>query len=690
MGASFNHFRNLGSVPDGAESGLRTDASDSRRRFAAFAWSLLVLNLAAVAWGVFLRAGKFGDGCGTNWPLCPGGPVPLNGSISRFIEGSHRLMTSLIGVMTIGLVFWSRRIYSREDEGGRAVRGLALAALGMTVVEGLVGAVLVKFALVTTNASPMRALVMAFHVVSTFGLVGAVAACALAAGPDGDLEGGVRPRLKQGGAALGMLLTGAIGLVGLGATGAISAFAHQVNPVEDVLTAALAPGAPWMVRLQPMHPLLSAAVALYLVLMAGLLPNLRPDPRVALWARRLAIMVGVEMALGLVNILVRAAIPMQMLHLVAADLTWVALVGLGVAALHEGVPRAEGIRDEGFAPLRGKAAFSAYLALTKPRIISLLLFTTLTAAIAAAQGWPGGWTMLALFVGGYAAAGAANAINMVVDRDIDGRMARTAARPTVTRAISSGSALLFAGALALVSFASLWAGGTLLAAVLALAGLVFYVVVYTLFLKRRTWHNIVIGGAAGAFPPLVGWAGVTGTLPPLALWLFAIVFVWTPVHFWALAMLIRDDYAAAGVPMLPVVRGDRATVRQIGIYTVFTVLATFAPLLQPRVGWLYFLAAVALNAYLVVLYVGLARRIERPRASKLFHYSMLYLALLFLALALDRSVLYAPIGGRAAEAQRVQSERRYHHLGEGSVTGVKPSARLLSLKTEGAHGRADL
>ncbi len=230
---------------------------------------------------------------------------------------------------------------------------------------------------------------------------------------------------------------------------------------------------------------------------------------------------------------------------------------------------------------------------------------------------------------------------MVIDRDIDLSMKRTASRPTVTQSISSPHVLAFAFGLAAGSFGLLWAAANLLSAILAFSGLVFYVVVYTMLLKRRTWHNIVIGGAAGAFPPLVGWAAVTGDLPPLALYLFAIIFVWTPVHFWALAILLKDDYAAAGVPMLPVVRSERFTVVQIALYTVVTVVATLVPFLMPQVGWIYAGVAVVLNALLIRYALRLFKTVDRPRASGLFHYSMLYLALLFLGLAVDRVVVRA-------------------------------------------------
>jgi heme o synthase len=200
---------------------------------------------------------------------------------------------------------------------------------------------------------------------------------------------------------------------------------------------------------------------------------------------------------------------------------------------------------------------------------------------------------------------------------------------------------MFGLGMAFGSFALLWAAANLLCAALSFAGLVFYVVVYTLMLKRRTWQNIVIGGAAGAFPPLVGWAAVSNNLTPLAYYLFAIIFMWTPVHFWALALLIKDEYAKVGVPMLPVVRGDRTTVVQIAMYAVLTVAVTLMPVFGRHVGWLYVASAVVLNVILAIRCVQLYKNTDRPRAVGLYKFSMLYLALLFLMLAVDQRWLYA-------------------------------------------------
>ncbi|NLH99076.1 MAG: protoheme IX farnesyltransferase [Chthonomonadales bacterium] len=293
---------------------------------------------------------------------------------------------------------------------------------------------------------------------------------------------------------------------------------------------------------------------------------------------------------------------------------------------------------EAMSTTRTAATWRDYLALTKPRIISLLLITTLTAMVVAAGGWPGWGLFLAVAVGGYLAAGAANTINMLMDRDIDARMERTSNRPLVTHAIGVREAILFAVAQAGTAFVLLWAVANLLTAVLSMVGLVYYVGVYTAWLKRRSTQNIVIGGAAGAVPPLVGWAAVDGSLSLTAWILFALIFVWTPVHFWALALMIKDDYARVGVPMLPVVRGDDATIRQIALYTAVTALVSFAPVFSGYASPLYFGAAALANAGLIGRVVELARRRDRGSARGVFKFSLSYLALVFLALAIDRAM----------------------------------------------------
>ncbi|WP_420594376.1 heme o synthase [Deinococcus sp.] len=291
-----------------------------------------------------------------------------------------------------------------------------------------------------------------------------------------------------------------------------------------------------------------------------------------------------------------------------------------------------------------RATWRDYLSLTKPKVISLLLFTTLAAMVMAARGLPNVWLFLLVAVCGFMSAGSAGVFNMIIDRDIDVRMARTAKRPTTSGLISSRSAFTFGLALQVISFAALWTLASPLSALMSLAGFLTYVFVYTLWLKRTTWHNIVIGGAAGAFPPLVGWAAVTGDLNLFAWFLFAIVFFWTPVHFWALALMIKNEYKAVGIPMLPVVHGERLTVEQIFLYAILTLSISLMPLLLGEVSWLYGVSALLLGGWQLWLswklrvHVASGHAAERKNALPLYLFSMLYLALLFLAAALDRVI----------------------------------------------------
>jgi heme o synthase len=280
-----------------------------------------------------------------------------------------------------------------------------------------------------------------------------------------------------------------------------------------------------------------------------------------------------------------------------------------------------------------------YLALTKPRIISLLLITTVAAMFVADPSGPALSTILWTMLGGYLAAGGAGAINHYLERDRDARMARTCARPLVAGRIEPLHGLIFGVALSILATIELAATVNLLAAVLAVSGLVGYVVVYTLWLKPLTPQNIVIGGAAGAVPPLVGWAAATGGLTIDALYLFAIVFLWTPPHFWALSLLVKDDYERAGIPMLPVARGEPTTRRQILIYSIALVAFTVLPYVTGLFGGVYLAAALALGAGFVALAGRLALRPSRRAAVALHLASLAYLALLFGAMAADRIIL---------------------------------------------------
>jgi protoheme IX farnesyltransferase len=282
---------------------------------------------------------------------------------------------------------------------------------------------------------------------------------------------------------------------------------------------------------------------------------------------------------------------------------------------------------------RARRVAADYLALTKPKVQSLLLLTTVTTMYVA--GDPSVALVLATCVGGYLSAGGAGAVNHWFDRDIDARMARTADRPVPSGRVSPNAALGFGIGLAVLSFAELSLLVNVLAASLALSGFLGYVFVYTMWLKRSTPQNIVIGGAAGAVPPLVGWAAVTGGIDPIAIYLFAIVFFWTPPHFWALSLLMKDEYAKVGVPMLPVVRGERETRRQILLYSGLLYAVTQLPFCAGGFGGVYLGASMVLGALFIAGAVELNRRADRRSALRLYLFSLAYLALLFAAMVVD-------------------------------------------------------
>lgn len=284
------------------------------------------------------------------------------------------------------------------------------------------------------------------------------------------------------------------------------------------------------------------------------------------------------------------------------------------------------------------ARLRGYIALTKPRIIELLLITTVPTMIVAERGLPSWWLMVATVIGGTGAAGGANAINMYVDRDIDALMRRTRNRPLVTGLIAPRNALIFAIGLEACAFVWLWVFVNLLSAVLAVSACLFYVFIYTLWLKRTSTSNIVIGGAAGAAPVLIGWSAVTDSLawPPVLL--FAVIFFWTPPHFWALAIRYEEDYTAADVPMLPSVVSRHETAVRILAYTlvVWALSLVFIPV--GDMGWIYAVLAVALGAYFTFLSVQLLRDPTTGRAMRLFTFSITWVTLLFAGMALDQLV----------------------------------------------------
>jgi heme o synthase len=360
-------------------------------------------------------------------------------------------------------------------------------------------------------------------------------------------------------------------------------------------------------------PLTAIAVAAWLVH-----PCLRAP---AAWAIGLLLS---EIALGGVAALAGPSGPLRLAHAALAALCLVATLVLVVRTRGEPARTAGGWRD--------------YLTLTKPRIMVLLLLTAACGTFVAAEGVPALGTFAATMIGLALACGGASALNHVMDRDIDVHMSRTDRRPVAAGRVSASRALEFGLSLNALSFVLLACAANLVAALLALFGSLFYVLVYTGYLKRRTTQNIVIGGAAGAMPPVVGYTAVSGHITAAAVLLFLIVFVWTPPHFWALALLIRRDYEAAGIPMLPVVRGERETTLQIVRYSVLLIIVSLLPVATGTLGPAYGVAALVLGACFLWFAVTLRRRTTPHAAKVLFHYSLLYLALVFVAMAIDAAV----------------------------------------------------
>ena len=603
--------------------------------FARYAWGLLLFTLGVIVWGAYVRATGSGDGCGQHWPTCQGALIPEPTQLKTIIEFSHRITSGLALLGVLALYAWGRRIFPKDHP---AYFGVTLT-LWVMIVETLAGGGLVLFQLVAYNDSVARVVIMAVHLLITLTLLASLTLAAYWASEGAPL------RLKNQGAVGWAIGIAVLAFFVLAASGAVTALADTLFRAPSFWEGVkmdLSPTAHFLIRLRVLHPLIATSVGIYMLLMTGVVSRLRPSARVKRYGVALVALFAAQIAIGLWNMFSNTPESLQMLHLFSADVVWIAFVLFAVSALSSGVQAVEHAPAHQPSPQTheggGGATLKHYVALTKPRIISLLLFTALAGLFIAAGGWPGWKLFLVVLLGGYASAGAANAINMVIDRDIDARMERTRNRPTVQNRISSADALKFAFVLSAFAFVILWWGANLLAATLSLAGLMHYVLIYTLYLKRRSWSNIVIGGAAGAFPPLVGWAAVTGNLHLLAWYLFAIVFFWTPVHFWALALLIKDDYARVGVPMLPVVLGDRITVIQIALYAVLTAVISVMPLTLGQVGWIYAVSAGLLNLVLLAQSLMLYLRPERPQARRLFFYSMSYLALLFLAMAVDRSV----------------------------------------------------
>jgi protoheme IX farnesyltransferase len=598
-------------------------------RFAKLAVAAAVATYVLIVVGGLVRATDSGLGC-PDWPACFGQWVPP-AELHAWIEHSHRLVAALaVGplVAAVGLitVFTARR----RD---RTLLAAAVVAGILVILQALLGGQVViqqlRAELVTAHLA-MALTVLALTI---------VIADRAADGPLPASAPGLSNALvvATGVAVFAQMLLGSW-VAGTGSGLAFRDFPLMHGGVWPSIVAG-----PELVQLA--HRALAVAVGILVVWTARRIHRTVVTSRTRRLASLAVVLVLVQLALGAANVWSRLSALFVVPHLAVGAALWATIVLLYLALRRSPAPEASTVEERRTpaSPSSVGETLRAYLALTKPRIIELLLVTTVPTMVLAQGGVPSIWLMAAVVLGGSLAAGGANTINMYLDRDIDDLMRRTRHRPLPRHAVAPGRALAFGIVLSVLSFVWLTVTVNLLSALLAASAIGFYVFVYTLWLKRSTPQNIVIGGAAGCVPVLVAWAAVTGRVEVPALVLFAIVFYWTPPHFWALALRYRGDYAAAGVPMLPVVRGEAETARQIVIYTILLVVVSLLLFPAAQMGLIYLVAAVVLGAGFVWSSVRVLRDTSDGRAAiRLFRFSISYLTLLFAAVAADALVRLAP------------------------------------------------
>ncbi|CAN5124083.1 heme o synthase [soil metagenome] len=588
-------------------------------RFAKLAVAAAVATFVLIAVGGLVRATDSGLGC-PDWPLCFGDWLPP-ADLHAWIEHTHRLIAAvfvgpLVGAVGLITVFTKRR----RD---LPLLLAAIAAGVLVIVQSLIGAAVVL--------EGLAAELVTAHLGMALVVFAAVIFIAERAthGPMPTAQ--ARPGLTKLVAITALALFAQM-LLGSWVTGQQAGLAYADFPLMNGSLLPAVIGSEQAVHLA--HRAMSIVVAGLVVWTAIAIRRSTDAPlprRLAAW---LLVLVAVQIALGGLNVISRLSAVFVVPHLAVGAAMWGASVWLLLTSRRlrpSEIPAASTTAEPG--PMD---TVRVYISLTKPRIIELLLVTTVPTMVLAQGGLPSVWLMIAVVAGGTLAAGGANAINMYVDRDIDDLMGRTRHRPLPRHAVEPRAALWFGIGLSVAAFTFLAITVNVLSAVLASSATAFYVFVYTMWLKRTTPQNIVIGGAAGCVPVLVAWAAVTGEVGLPALVLFAIVFYWTPPHFWALALRFRGDYAAAGVPMLPVVRGEAETARQIVLYTAALIAVSLLLLPAAGMGWIYLVAAVVLGAFFLLQALRLRRDSGNGRAAiGLFRYSISYLTLLFAAVAVD-------------------------------------------------------
>jgi heme o synthase len=647
---------------------MTNSTPDRARVLRRLAWAGASLALALIVLGGVVRITGSGMGCGDHWPRCDGQWFPPL-DLPTLIEIGHRWVAALVSlvVLSVAVVAWRRHRHEPE------LRNPATLALVLLVIQVLLGAITVKLAL-----PPW---VIITHLANAMVLLATLMTVALRAGgmTDRQVPSPYRPIALSSAARHPshplIVATAALGFV-------VILFGAQVANFHAGLLCLGFPLCNGSVLPPPNH--LAALHWTHRVLafaflgLAGVMVNRvshRSDPAGRPLRRAAALVLAATVAqIGVAAAMVLNLLPptLRALHLLVGSLVWAALVLLVFRSARTPGPAAVEPAPAPAPGLRAPSLAADLVTLTKPRIISLLLVTTIAPMFITPAGLPSVSQVLWVLLGGYLMAGGANAINMWFDRDIDLRMARTRLRPIPSGRVSAGFGLAFGVGLGLAAFAVFWYRVNHLSAWLALAGLLFYVFIYTVWLKRSSPQNIVIGGAAGAFPPLVGWAAMTGRIDLAAVYLFAIIFYWTPPHFWALALIKQADYARAGIPMMPVVRGEARTKYEMLVYTLMLVPLTVMPALFGALGPFYLVAALLLGARLLWYCIRLIReRSITPVAWQMYRYSLLYLALLFVAMGIDRSLpsSRAPadkviiLGGstEAAEAAAVPAAAEMQH-----------------------------
>jgi len=606
-------------------------------RFQKIAIAATASTFALIGVGALVRASGSGAGCGTSWPFCHGVDA---WSYHALIEQSHRWLA----FATVVLVGWlAVHTFRRYRDVKPLFRG-AMTAAGLVVAQAVLGGIVVKGDLKPTLVTAHLATAMLLA--GTLVWLIATSFCRVKLAELGTAHLTHEPGFNRlawitAGASFALILVGGY-VRGQGA-----GLAFKDWPLMD---GKLVPQLGGVLTTMFLHRILAAGVGILLiyVCMRAWTMQKRYFDLTFFSTVALGLYVG-QVLVGATLVWTDLSSAAKIAHVLLASLIWGSLIAMATLSkrlVGSSRPEPAGDADAERPSPRDRAvalrkSTAAYFQLTKPRIIVLLLITTVPTMVLASDGWPSLWLVVSTMFGGTLAAGGANAMNQFFDRDIDAVMRRTRSRPLPVHAIAPERALTFGYVLGVVAFFWLGMMVNVLAAALALSALLFYVLVYTLILKRSTPQNIVIGGAAGAVPVLVGWAAVRGSLELAPVVLFAVVFFWTPPHFWALAMRYTKDYAAAKVPMLPVVKGERETTWNILVYTVLLFAITLLLYPVAKMGAIYLAAALLLGGWFIAKAVQLYRRTTPKLALGVFKFSITYLGLLFAAVAVDRLV---PLG----------------------------------------------